>query len=262
MSSEGYHREVHVPAYTPSTARENFLANIPTIRRAHPIRELRHAAPGELAVVVGAGPSLDQALPTLQRFFGLVIAVDRAAPTLMAHGIAPRFVVTQDNGIGNLGGFKTRFIPGASLIFHQCADSSYVRSWQGPVYTADLVGGRLGLGHLDWGPHVGHAAVALAHLMLCRPIVLVGVDLAFPAGSTHAGGVNDTVNCKRETTTPGVRGDQVDTDEGFATAVDELARFIRSTRAHVVQTSPWGARIPGAEEWDLRGLLIEKGALA
>lgn len=239
--------------FTHSGAKECYLRNLPQIRRAQAVKELRGAFPGELAVVAGAGPSLDAALPELREFrerLGLLIAVDRALPLLMDHGIEPSFVVTQDNSGQDILRTSFRQVPRAALVFHQAADPSFVGRWKGFLFTASLDGGRQGLGSLEWGPHVGHAATALALFMGCRPVVLVGVDLAFGIDATHAGGETDPL-CRRETWIDAVGGGQVQTDEAFAACVEPLEELIRERRGRVIQTSPFGARLRGAAELSL-----------
>jgi hypothetical protein len=246
-----------------NTATKNAIGNLGAIRRATPVKRLAGLYQGRLAVVFGAGPSLtEETLETTRRYRDLIIvlAVDRAARKVHEAGITPEYVASVEYADGPEKFFYEP--PGSTLLFHQAATPKYVSLWTGPLVTYNARGSNLGLGSLDNGGHAGHAAVALAHLMGCVPVVLVGVDLAYLPGATHAEGI-ETYPFDRNGETvkiESVTGGEVETGVDLELGIRNLARFAAATRWRIIQTSHFGARIPGTIELPLeRALSIFAG---
>ena len=86
----------------------NTLRNAGSLLGGRDLAQLRDKYRGVPAVVVAAGPSLDQAIPTLQALpgRGLLISVDTALRPLLAAGIHPHLVVGLDPGELNARHFK------------------------------------------------------------------------------------------------------------------------------------------------------------
>ncbi len=213
---------------------------------------------GELAgvpvVVVGAGPSLDDALPILKAKRPVIVAVDRAARPLLAAGITPDWIVSVE--LNPVGALKLRGLRGLEqtpLLFHPSCCPDTVWEYPGPLYTCEgpdviLENGKTenptkGKGRFPRGTGVIVYAVGLAVHLGAHPVILAGADLAYPEGRTHALGVtecNEVFDGGGDV--PSVTGGSVQSDVFFAANVEELSTWFDGT---LIQTSPRGALIPG-----------------
>ena len=77
---------------------KNRIRNMALFREARNVDVLKGAFRGKPAVLVSAGPSLDQSMGNLKKAMGkcVIIAVDSAAVPLLNNGIIPDFVTTLD----------------------------------------------------------------------------------------------------------------------------------------------------------------------
>ncbi|HPO07599.1 MAG TPA: DUF115 domain-containing protein [bacterium] len=179
----------------------NAIRNLPAILTATPVRSLKGRCAGEPAFVVGAGPSLDRNIALLKqaRDLGWVIAVDTALTPLRNAGVSPQILVTFDPTALNERHFPDWPDMGDTLLaFHPEVHSEIPRRYLGKARLLCLDDGENQLlRHLRLSPPgeglpraamTGHLAFNLAVLLGCDPIVLVGMDLAFPnpGGKTHA----------------------------------------------------------------------------
>jgi hypothetical protein len=172
----------------------NTLRNLPAIVAEGDVAALADVFAGTPAIVVAAGPSLDDNLPGLQAIAGraLIIAVDTALRPLLAAGIAPHLVVALDPSELNAthllsagdtgrswlvceGSLDPRVLPrfaGRAFTFKisdhhpwpwlraQGSDRGTLRAWGSVLTTA-----------FDLACHAG-----------CDPIVFAGADLAYTNG--------------------------------------------------------------------------------
>ena len=182
----------------------NCLRNLPVILSATPVQSLQARCAGEPAFVVAAGPSLDKNIAELRdaRDHGWVIAVDTALGPLRKAGIEPQFIVTFDPSQLNERHFSGWPPLGQTILaFHPEVYWEIPRNYFGKAKTLVLHDGEnrllseLGLSPqpgrgVPRGIMTGHLAFNLAVYLGCDPIVLVGMDLAFPdaGGWTHATG--------------------------------------------------------------------------
>ena len=158
---------------------------------------LQNACPGVPAIVVAAGPSLDESLPGLRRaqHHALILACDTAAPALQAAGVRAHAVASID-----LQQHKQRALRAldnsALLVQQQYCHPRISAAWPRtaasrmfvgtPSPAADLLPPIAPVGETL---SVAHAAFELARHLGCGPIVLCGLDLAFTdAARTHAAG--------------------------------------------------------------------------
>jgi hypothetical protein len=169
----------------------NTLTNLPSIVAEGDVAALADMCTGKPAIVVGAGPSLDDNLEQLRANAGraLIVAVDTALRPLLAAGITPNLVVALDPSELNAthlldadaaghswlvseGSLDPRVLPqfaGRAFIFkisdhhpwpwlraHGC-DRGTLRAWGSVLTTA-----------FDLACHAG-----------CNPIMFAGADLAY-----------------------------------------------------------------------------------
>lgn len=243
----------------------NILQNFPVVARSHGVKAFAGQFRGLPAIVVGAGPSLTAALPYLREAQGkaVIIAVGKTLRLLLAENIVPQFVATLDMSekiAPCLRGFDIprdvvhvydpdcfhevpAEFPGRSVTFE--TDHRLTR------WARAFLGDR---GSVDKGLSVAHTAFYFAHAAGASPIMLVGVDMAFPSENTHAAGVTPTWGGKVEDLkkmhwimVPGTQGKPVRTNPSFFAFVTTFEVGVMRTGAKLVQTSEIGAMVRGAE---------------
>ncbi len=155
------------------------------------------------AVVCGAGPSLEAALPLLARLRPTVIACDTALGTLMAAGIEPDLVVCLEGQAHNLADFTCLGSRPAALAADLSSHPATFRSVRGPKHLsavritpspflsrAEAALAKAGVPFLSLPPlgSVGVHAVHMTRLLASGPLLAAGLDFSFEAGKTHARG--------------------------------------------------------------------------
>ncbi|HLF92960.1 MAG TPA: 6-hydroxymethylpterin diphosphokinase MptE-like protein [Planctomycetota bacterium] len=243
----------------------NSLRSITTAARSCGVKALKGAFKELPAIVIGAGPSLTDTVPHLRAAQGkaVLIAVDRALKPLLAAGIVPQFVLSIDmepvleklyEGLDIPPEVVLLYDPdcyyqvpakykGRRVIYDSMSDVN--------VWSRQFLGDH---GILAKNLSVGHSAYYLALHMECQPIILVGVDNAFPAEATHAKGVVQVDGGKTDemkwswVSVPGVKDVPVRTNSAFAAFITGFEVAIARMGGKVIQTSQIGARIRGTEE--------------
>jgi len=152
---------------------------------------------GMPAVVLAAGPSLDEVVPSLRAIKGraLVVCVDTALRTALAAGVEPDFIVVVDPQYWNARHLDRCESPGSVLVTEAAVWPSVLRFGSrrtalcSSIYPLGrYVEARLGppKGALGAGGSVATTAWDFARITGCAPIFMAGLDLAFPGGRTHA----------------------------------------------------------------------------
>jgi hypothetical protein len=230
---------------------------------------------GRTAVVIGAGPSLTEALPELRRRQDdtCLVAVGRALRPLVQAGVQPHFVVSLD--YSNL--VEQQFdleIPERTRLVYD-ADSrhtiparfpahrriTYGTSSSLSLWSAPFMGDR---GRLERSLSVGHSAYFFASLMSPDRIVMIGLDCAYPDDRIHAEGVvtyrDQTEGDGKPVWVESVRGDRIRSDAAFSAFIPAFELAIRNRGDLVVNASPIGARIRGTREEALPSALGPVGS--
>jgi hypothetical protein len=254
---------------------KNILENLPAVVEAPGVVSLRSIGAGMPAFVVAPGPSLTDRLDTLREAArkGFVVAVDTAARILRRHGIPYHFVVALDYTDLNRLHFDNAVDDATWLVAYPGVHPAIPALYLGKTIFYDHVGNAQGtaraspllellglsgrLGSLISGGSTTDAAYHLARCLGCCPIVLVGVDMAFPGERFYAAGAmqdetpieNPHISCQY--LVPNNRGGQVSTSHIYRLFCNQLAETIRSTGGLVYNTSWEGAAIPGVSMIDL-----------
>ncbi len=166
------------------------------------VAPLKDAAPGALAVVVSAGPSLRRNLDLLTapgvRDRAVIIAVQTTLKPLLEAGIRPHFVTALDyHEISRrfYEGLTADDVAGTTLVVDPKAHPCILETFPGPVrcFAAAAMDRVLGdlrrdVGALPLGATVAHLAVYLARWLGCNPIAMIGQDLGFPDGLYYTPG--------------------------------------------------------------------------
>jgi hypothetical protein len=167
---------------------------------------------GVPAFIVGAGPSLDRnaALVREAAKKGVVIVVEVAARALERHQAGPAHMVVSLEGNNLSTELEVATASGQTIrVISLCANPASLAAGKGalmpffevlPAFRglAELTGTQ----GLTVGGSVSTVAFSLALQLGCSPITLLGQDLAFTGGKTHAGGTlfdNTRIEASKET---------------------------------------------------------------
>jgi len=247
----------------------NTIRNLPRIL-AHPgVQALDDAFAGRPAVVVGAGPSLNDVLPVLaehaRRF--VVISTGTALRALRRANIRPDLVVSVD--ASHLTG--AQFTVDCSDLYLACSLLAFppvltrFKGLFGSSMNANPISRWLAAlgapkGELIAAGTVTTTAIDLAVRMGCGPVIVVGADLSFADdGTTHADHTmyhGRRLDPERLVRVPGNYQAEVRTTEQFRCYIELLQDYVRNHPAvRFINATTRGARIEGLE-------LVRPGALA
>lgn len=238
---------------------QNTLTNIKDLLSCPGVNTLNHLFDGRPALVVGAGPSLNEIKDYLKALHDrfVVIATGTALRPLRAMGIRPDLVIAVDGDPKVARQFETQtddcFLVCSAVVcpglfdkmkgvFCGYLEANAAARWFSRHGAAK--GSVLGAGT------VTAAAMQLAVGMGCDPVVTVGFDLAVaPDGTSHAANsMYDGVK-QKENRLVSVKGNveaSVMTTQQFAVYRELVGDYIE-TRPGVdfVNVNPGGAEIPG-----------------
>ncbi|MDE3046591.1 MAG: motility associated factor glycosyltransferase family protein, partial [Verrucomicrobiota bacterium] len=188
---------------------ENFVRNVPRIQGAFYGNALKSRFADLPAIVCGAGPSLQKAIPLLKEYDGraLVIAGGSTLAALSSAGYVPHFGVAIDPNLEEYRRFRNSFCFECPLLFSTRVFPAIFRTCSGPFgYLRSGIGGapelwleeELQLTDPLLGEHLSDEAVSVTAICLafaehigCKTILLSGVDLAYTGGQRYASGVSE-----------------------------------------------------------------------
>ncbi|MEI6808264.1 MAG: 6-hydroxymethylpterin diphosphokinase MptE-like protein [bacterium] len=247
----------------------NILLNLPRAAGESTINALRARCAGQPAIIVGAGPSLDQSVADLARYHAkaVVIACDGAWSTLALAGIVPDIVVAVDDSeriwrhCAGLGDGQAD-VPVACLLQTAWPVARYHRGpiyWGGSGKCADRIISRevREFPVFDTGQCVGHAALEVASIIGADRIIMVGFDLSFAGKRGHP--EHHAVPYYDDDPPPPDQQTVVQGNDGAYRASDwtlkmyhrEFERRIALLNVPVVNATVSGARIAGTTVMDL-----------
>ncbi len=177
---------------------EATLDNLPLLLASPDIGVTRNFFQELPVVLVGAGPSLDEAIEFLRSVQkrAIVICVNSSYRKLINNGIVPHMTLAADPREDTAKGYEGLPVEGVALacpyfvcpqVVNKFAGNAF--TWTGNNSLARIVRQRLGQGEgttiLEQGT-VSACVVDLARLWGCRKICLVGQDMALSqGGQTH-----------------------------------------------------------------------------
>lgn len=251
--------KIYVAPKMQDLLRANFRENLPFVLRSEGVKTLFGRFAGKPVILVSAGPSLRGALGPLSLVRGraVVICVSTALALLMENGIRPDFVAIGDPKPVMITHFDGLLDCGIPLIFLPTACPEVIRRYAGPRIVAmqnkfrmsQLVESRLHKGRVDVGESVSTLMLDVALRSAADPIILVGQDLAFVDGFTHAEGIGKRLRISRSSrSVAGVGGGEVATSSVYYWILHWIERRLSLARGtRVINTSPAGASIRGTE---------------
>lgn len=264
----------------------NTLANAPALLGSPGVARLFGRFSDLPAVVVAAGPSLRKNMHLLGDYRDrvVIIAVDTAYRILAREGIHADLVVALDFTELNYKHFDGLVpSPQAFLVVEPQVDPRIppVFPTQRFFFRAGAneelgrypngVGGWLMQATEDKGFLTGISTTSISCLHLgmklgCKPIALVGQDLAFTGGRQYAPGAMQEeagLTAQRAPATrrvPAVGGGEVETSHLFYFFKANLEGFIREHGVEIVNATEGGARIEGTREEPLGRFLSQHAA--
>ena len=176
----------------------NLCRNLHALAGGVGVSKLRSTLLGVPALLLAAGPSLDQVLPSLPALARrmAVVAVDTAVVHARAAGVEPDFAVVVDPQYWNARHLDSVTGTSALLVAETAAHPLIFRRFAPPFIFCSSVfplgiryEQRIGsFGQLGAGGSVSTTAWDLIRLMGASTVFAAGLDLGFPEGRTHCRG--------------------------------------------------------------------------
>lgn len=244
--------------------------NLSLIRHCCNSDTLKDIFKGKPALLVAAGPSLDQSLDEIRKAKGrcLIVAVDSALITLLKAGIEPDIVTSldlEDVNFEKVAPFlKTdwRFslattLKCSPLILKRLSARHTFLCFNEDIPQMWMIR-ELGVKHL-LPPllSVAHLSAGIAHLTGANPLILVGQDLSYTkqAGSDHASGVifheKGLPKDKEIFYVKAKDGTMLPTDRGLMSLQRQFEEIIARSSVRFINATAKGAHIEGAEDMSL-----------
>lgn len=153
------------------------------IKNPFPLKEIENKIKSKSVFIIGAGPSLELAIPFLKKFKNITkIVADSALEHIMSEGIIPDMVVTDLDG--NIDSLKKMGLTDVIFIVHAHGDNinklELARSFKNCIGTTQSkpVGKLQNFG----GFTDGDRSVFLANFFKAKNIILFGMDLGDKVG--------------------------------------------------------------------------------
>ncbi len=247
----------------------NTLRNLTLLPNSPPMNCLQGLFKDKPAVIVSAGPSLNNDLDGLRLVKDkcVIIAVDSAAKPLFEAGIIPDFITSidfQELNIEKLAPLLGQNQPVSlvSLIKEAPSVPKTFRAAHTFLAFQDdeqdtWLTRALGIDcFISSGSSVAHLGLGLARFIGASPICFIGQDLAFAeVGSDHAQGTvfaGDGLPKDTEIlSVPGIGGGTAKTDRCFLEFLNQLEQIIDQHPNKYLNLTSTGARIHGTEEMDI-----------
>ncbi|GFN35857.1 motility associated factor glycosyltransferase family protein [Tepidimicrobium xylanilyticum] len=243
--------------------------------------EKKGAFKGKPAIIVAAGPSLNEEIENIryikEKGLAYIFSVGSAINTLIYHNIYPDAATTYDPGKFNHNVFKKikekgiKDIPmifGSSVGYETLIDypgeKYHMITSQDPVsnyYLKSKDGNTINIVH-D-APSIAVVTVQLLYELGFNPIILVGQNLAYKGKKRHSEGVYYSKDVTDKEVEEGiwvkdVYGNEVLTNEGYNNMRLQMEHYIKTLpNIKVINTTKGGAHIEGADFKEL-SLVMEE----
>ena len=265
---------------------ENFVQNVTQFQGGFYANGLHNSFQGMPAIICGAGPSLQSAIPMLKQLEGraIIIAGGSAIAALTAAGIQPHFGVAVDPNFEEYHRFRNSFFFEGPLILSTRVCPAIFGTCNGPFgYVRSGTGGaaelwlekELGLTDPlltecmpEESMSVTTIALAFAAHIGCTTIVLSGMDLAYTGGKRYTPGVchektNGQENNEKKNAADRIvrrkskTGKFVDSAIRWVMEAASIAQFAKK-HPHIqwINATPGGLSIRGIQEQSLESVAL------
>jgi len=231
------------------------------IDASFPLKALTDSYTQKAAIIVGGGPSLSgfyDWIKTRQESNAVVIAASTALWPLMRAGVVPDVVVCIDPApvmTKHFRGLDLDKLSGTWLLYIPTVYPEVVARWKGPKVCANV--NLRDDSDLYCGGSVVHSATDLGVKIGCTEVFLVGVDLSYPGGVSHADGAKNPYlvtgpTQQWRTKTKNGLGEEVITDEALQQYRVKMEEYIaRKPDVSFYKLGRQGVTIKGAEWFDV-----------
>lgn len=250
-----------------SSLARNILRSIPYVCDGYNTKTLlKIVRPNDVGIVVSAGPSLNKNINELKKAKNkaFIMAVDTAVKPLIKAGIMPDAYVTVDakKPLDLVGVEEARYIPLIAPIVANCDILDYHRGKKfffDDAYTIPhMIYQAQGqeIPSVNSGGSVATAAFSLLYKLGFKTLIMVGQDLAYENGRSHADGTfHDKMPEEKTDGLPRVKGnydDLVVTREDFKVYLgwfEDVITIMKRTdpELRIINATAGGAYIKGTE---------------
>lgn len=274
---ENFSVELNTLRYRQDVMVGNELKNFRRAMAEGSLSPLRDAAKGLNAVILGAGPSLEQFTPELVKNPGNVLYATslQTLPALQRFGLTPHFCLAldfNDHMLKLYSRLDMRAARDVPLIYSTKVDPRVVEAYPGPTIPLWTLGGMATFVLqekelvLDAGGNVSIALIRLLRWAGIQGITLVGQDFAWKEGATHVKGhhahnPNHAFNPKIHERIANLEGETVISSRQYLAAKRDLENDIREAPFPISYLYGGLAPIQGATPLTLREATMQ-GALA
>ncbi len=252
---------------------ENVLCNMQRLDGAFDARGKFDGVP---AVICGAGPSLEEAFPVLEKLKtqALVFAGGTAVAAMTKKGIKPHFAMALDPNNEEFERLKQANYFEGPFLFAPRLHQSVFATANGPYgYMKTDTGGlvenwlekELGLSGDPVGPDLGDEAFSVTTLAIsyafalgCNPIILTGVDLAYTGGHRYVSGIGAGEENQVKIQAKDIYGREIETQLKWIMESECIGAFAQKNPETVfLNASKGGIGIPGVENTPLEKALAD-----
>ncbi|ACD51920.1 DUF115 domain-containing protein [Clostridium botulinum] len=174
----------------------NSLQNLKVIKESSPLNSYVEFNNNVPAIIVSAGPSLDKNIEDMVKNKErvskcFVIASNRTFTTLLKNGIKPDLIVSIDPSDAMYEMMKDSLNEDIPLLYYEYSNRYLVNGYKGEkIYMSNIFSKIIKeihkFGGLSQGGSVAHTCLAMANILGCNPIILVGQDLAYTYDKHHS----------------------------------------------------------------------------
>lgn len=179
----------------------NAAANMLRIKKMYeqgrPDVSMMQFQPNTPALLIGDGSSLDELMPTMPNWKGLIFCSPQTYPTMIARGIIPSAVFAMDPSIEDVDVLRGLGDGWTTLITHQCIHPEMLEAWKGPISfmkvkfddgTDEFMDFLYPWMRFVVGAQgcVANMAMIVAGFWKVNPLVMAGMDFADTNGKSHS----------------------------------------------------------------------------
>jgi hypothetical protein len=259
----------------------NSIRNFQQVLQMPNLFQKRKHFVGKPAVIVSAGPSLEQDIEVLRKIKegrrAYLFSAGSALNTLLSHDLMPDAACTYDPQPHNDIVFQKMLDMGIDtlpIVFGSSVGGSLMQVYQGPKFhfltsQDSVTPGLLGRHALQWPVINDATSIAIVTLQIlahlgCNPIILSGQNFAYLHGRHYAGGIPygqalEEPDPSATLSIKDVFGQAIRTSPSLFKMKQEMEGYIRAVSPlEVINTTSGGAAIEGAPFMEMARLLEQK----
>ncbi|QHT63440.1 motility associated factor glycosyltransferase family protein [Paenibacillus lycopersici] len=255
---------------------ENELFNVVKCLHSPSIHELSGTMKEHIAVIAGAGPSLEADIETLRKLkeHAVIFAAGSTIQSLLHFGVPPHMIVAMDGTDDNYNAFKHVNTADIPLLFSPMVHHRIMESRVANMIHVSLKSDTVTLNLLQSGDEepvfdatesVTGTAIQAAIYMGCQEIVFTGQDFSFPGASVYAPGAKhfskqilDSTVEQAAMRIENVQGAMNPTNDSMMAVLEGVERIIaKYPNVRFTNTSQWGAKIKDTV-WEPLSSVLER----